>query len=221
MADRMKIRSMVLGMCQTNCYFFYREKEDTRQEKESDRIPVIVVDPADQGERIYEALCEKGFSVKAILLTHGHFDHIWGVNALRRLSGAPVYAWEGERALLEDAQRNVSAQVGRAETVQADYYVKDGSVLDLEGFAIQVIATPGHTEGSCCYYLEEEGVLFSGDTLFEGSVGRTDLPTGSMSSLVRSIKEKLLVLPGQVEVFSGHGGPTTIGDEKEYNPYCR
>lgn len=227
MADKIKIRTMVLGMCQTNCYFFYREKEASGQAEAAGqagaagRTPVIVVDPADQGEQIYEALRQKGFDVKAILLTHGHFDHIWGVNALRRLSNAPVYAWEGGRALLEDAQLNVSAQAGRAETVQADHYVKDESTLSLEGFQIKVIATPGHTQGSCCYYLEEEGVLFSGDTLFEGSVGRTDLPTGSMSSLVRSIKEKLLVLPEAVQVFSGHGGQTTIGDEKRYNPYCR
>lgn len=159
--------------------------------------------------------------MNAILLTHGHFDHIWGANELRRLSGAKIYAYEGEKSLCEDAEKNVSAQAGRPETVQADFYEKDGTVLSLAGFSLKLIATPGHTGGSCCYYLEEEKVLFSGDTLFEGSVGRTDFPTGSMSSLVRSIKEKLLVLPEDVVVYSGHGDTTTIGDEKKYNPYCQ
>ena len=115
----------------------------------------------------------------------------------------------------------MSSQAGRPETVQADFYEKDGAVLTLAGFSLKLIATPGHTGGSCCYYLEEEKVLFSGDTLFEGSVGRTDFPTGSMSSLVRSIKEKLLVLPEDVVVYPGHGDTTTIGDEKKYNPYCQ
>ena len=159
--------------------------------------------------------------MNAILLTHGHFDHIWGANELRRLSGAKIYAYEGEKELCEDAGKNVSRDAGRPETVQADFYEKDGALLELGGFSLKLIATPGHTGGSCCYYLEEEKILFSGDTLFEGSVGRTDFPTGSMSSLVRSIKERLLVLPDDVTVYPGHGDTTTIGDEKKYNPYCQ
>ena len=87
--------------------------------------------------------------------------------------------------------------------------------------SFRLIATPGHTQGGCCYYLEEEKILFSGDTLFEGSVGRTDFPTGSMSTLVRSVKEKLFVLPEDVQVYPGHGNPTNIGEEKRYNPYCQ
>ena len=159
--------------------------------------------------------------MNAILLTHGHFDHIWGANELRRLSGAKIYAYEGEKELCEDAGKNVSRDAGRPETVRADFYEKDGALLELGGFSLKLIATPGHTGGSCCYYLEEEKILFSGDTLFEGSVGRTDFPTGSMGSLVRSIKERLLVLPDDVTVYPGHGDSTTIGDEKKYNPYCQ
>ena len=117
--------------------------------------------------------------------------------------------------------RQQTAAHRRPETVQADFYEKDGSLLEIAGFRLKLIATPGHTGGSCCYYLEEEKLLFSGDTLFEGSVGRTDFPTGSMSSLIRSIKEKLLVLPEDVIVYPGHGDTTTIGDEKKYNPYCQ
>ena len=212
-----KIGRVTLGVCATNCYFLYREG----QKGENGLTETIVIDPGDRGAQIYEALTQKGFHVNAILLTHGHFDHIWGANELRRLSGAKIYAYEGEKSLCEDAEKNVSAQAGRPETVQADFYEKDGTVLSLAGFSLKLIATPGHTGGSCCYYLEEEKVLFSGDTLFEGSVGRTDFPTGSMSSLVRSIKEKLLVLPEDVVVYSGHGDTTTIGDEKKYNPYCQ
>ncbi len=212
-----KIGRMVLSICQTNCYFLYHEGV----KGENGLTETIVIDPGDRGAQIYDALTQKGFHVNAILLTHGHFDHIWGANELRRLSGAKIYAYEGEKELCEDAEKNVSSQAGRPETVQADFYEKDGAVLTLAGFSLKLIATPGHTGGSCCYYLEEEKVLFSGDTLFEGSVGRTDFPTGSMSSLVRSIKEKLLVLPEDVVVYPGHGDTTTIGDEKKYNPYCQ
>lgn len=215
--SKIKIGRMVLSICQTNCYFLYRGEE----KGENGLTETLVIDPGDRGAQIYEALTQKGFHVSAILLTHGHFDHIWGANELRRLSGAKIYAYEGEKALCEDAEKNVSAQAGRPETVQADFYEKDGTVLTLAGFSLKLIATPGHTGGSCCYYLEEEKVLFSGDTLFEGSVGRTDFPTGSMSSLIRSIKEKLLVLPEDVAVYPGHGDTTTIGDEKKYNPYCQ
>ena len=152
---------------------------------------------------------------------HGHFDHIWGANELRRLSGAPIYAYEEEKKVCENAAMNVSDQAGRPETVIPDHYVKDGELLEFAGMRFRLIATPGHTAGSCCYYMEEEKILLSGDTLFEGSVGRTDFPTGSMSSLVRSIKDKLLVLPEDVTVYPGHGEKTTIGDEKKYNPYCQ
>ena len=115
---------------------------------------------------------------------------------------------------------NVSEMAGRACTVSADEYLKDGQEIEVAGMTLQVIATPGHTGGSCCYYLKEAGFLLSGDTLFQESVGRTDFPTGSMSSLVRSIKEKLFVLPDEVKVYPGHGGATTIGYEKENNPFC-
>lgn len=212
----MKIGRMVVSMCETNCYYMYREEEATEGERAA-----LVIDPGDRGEQIYEGLKRKGFRVEAILLTHGHFDHIQGVNGLKKCSGAPVYAYEGERDICEDARINLSVQTGRPETVRADHYEKDGSVMKLAGFTIRLIATPGHTHGSCCYYLEEERVLFSGDTLFAGSVGRTDFPTGSMSGLVRSVKEKLLVLPEDVRVYPGHGEETTIGEEKRYNPYCQ
>ncbi len=205
----LKIGRIVLGMCQTNCYFVYEEGSSR----------VIVFDPADKGDYIYNGLKEKGFTVEAILLTHGHFDHIWGVEQLRELSGAKVYAYEGEKELCEDASLNVSKGAGRACTIKADEYVKDGEEITAAGISCKLIATPGHTGGSCCYYFENDKILISGDTLFQESVGRTDLPTGSMSMLVRSVKEKLLPLPEEVKVYPGHGESTTIGYEKKYNPF--
>lgn len=205
----LKIGRIVLGMCQTNCYFVYEEGSSR----------VIVFDPADKGDYIFDGLKGKGFTVEVILLTHGHFDHIWGVEQLRELSGAKVYAYEGEKELCEDASLNVSKGAGRACTIKADEYVKDGEEITAAGISCRLIATPGHTGGSCCYYFENDKILISGDTLFQESVGRTDLPTGSMSMLVRSVKEKLLPLPEEVKVYPGHGESTTIGYEKKYNPF--
>ena len=215
-----KIGRMVMGGYQTNCYFLYR---DGSQE-------VIVVDPGDRGANIYNALRRNGFTVKAILLTHGHFDHIWGLDELREavnaaaesddLDPVQVYAGEKERDLLRDVELNVSDQAGRPCSTYADKYVKDGEELNLAGITLRVITTPGHTEGGCCYYVEEAGILVAGDTLFQESVGRSDFPTGSMGTLVRSIQEKLFVLPDETKVYPGHGDSTTIGHEKRYNPFC-
>jgi len=205
----LKIGRMMLGVCQTNCYFVYREGSSK----------VIFIDPADYGDQIFQAMKNNGFEVAAILLTHGHFDHIWGCSRLRQLTSAPVYAYEGEEEVLLSSDLNVSAGAGRACTVKANTLLKDGEEVTIEGMTFKLIATPGHTQGSCCYYFEEANMLISGDTLFEESVGRTDLPTGSMSTLVRSVKDKLFELPDDVVVYPGHGDSTTIGHEKKYNPF--
>lgn len=205
----LKIGRMMLGICQTNCYFVYKEGQND----------VILFDPADRGDYIYETLAGHGLNVAGILLTHGHFDHIWGTNKLRELSGAPIYAYEAEKALCEDAVTNVSEQVGRAYTVIPDRYLKDNEEITIAGITCKLLATPGHTVGSCCYYFEEDGILISGDTLFQESVGRTDLATGSMGALIHSIKERLLVLPDEVKVYPGHGETTDIGHERKYNPF--
>ena len=205
----LKIGRLMLGAVQTNCYFVYREGT----------TDVLFFDPADKGGYIYETLKEKDLHVKGILLTHGHFDHIWGCNELRELSGAPIYAYEEEKVLCEDAVTNVSEQVGRPYTVIPDRYLKDGEEITIAGITCRLIATPGHTVGSCCYYFEDDGILIAGDTLFEESVGRTDLATGSAGTLVRSIKDKLFVLPDDTKVYPGHGDITTIGHEKQYNPF--
>lgn len=206
----LKIGKIVMGSVQTNCYFLYQENENK----------IIVVDPADKGDYLYNAFKDAGLEVAAILLTHGHFDHIWGCNKLRELTGVQVFAWEEEKDLCESAKLNVSEDVGRPYTVVVDRYLKDGEKITVEGMEFTVIGTPGHTKGSCCFYFEKDGILISGDTLFEGSVGRDDLPTGNGRMLLQSLKNKLLPLPDETKVFPGHGGATTIGDEKKYNPYC-
>ncbi len=207
----LKIGRIVLGVCQTNCYFVYREGEHD----------VIFFDPADDGMYIKNTLEKSGFHVAAILLTHGHFDHIWGCSKLRQLTGAPVYAPAIEQDLLESAQLNCSELAGRACSVKPNFYVKGDEVLSILGFPIKLIETPGHTKGSSCYYFEEEKVLISGDTLFLESVGRTDLATGSMSQLEHSIEAKLSPLPDDVVVYPGHGDSTTIGHERDYNPFWK
>lgn len=204
----LKIGRMVLSVCATNCYFVYHEGDNR----------VILFDPADRGDYIYTALKEKGFEVDTILLTHGHFDHIWGCSKLRQLSGAKVYALDAEEDLLMSSDLNASEMAGRACVVKANGFFKDEEELEILGFKIKVLATPGHTKGSCCFYFKEDGVLISGDTLFEESVGRTDLPTGSFGELKRSL-EKLKPLPDETVVYPGHGNSTTIGHERDYNPF--
>ena len=207
----LKIGKIVMGSVQTNCYFLYQENEKK----------IIVVDPADKGEYLYNAFKEAGFEVVAILLTHGHFDHIWGSNKLRELAGVQVFAFEDEKDVCESSKLNVSADVGRPYEARVDWYLKDGETVSIEGMEFKVIWTPGHTQGSCCYYFEKDNILISGDTLFEGSVGRSDLPTGDGKLLLRSLKERLMILPDETVVYPGHGNSTTIADEKKYNPFCR
>jgi len=207
--SEIKIGKITLGVCQTNTYFLYREGN-----KE-----IVVFDPADRGDYLFGKFEEQGFQVAAILLTHGHFDHILGIGKLKELTEAKVYCSEAERDLVMDASLNVSQQFRRSCTVNPDILLKDGEVINIAGIELKMLLTPGHTAGSCCYYIEEAGFLISGDTLFSESVGRTDFPTGSMGALINSIKEKLLCLPGDTKVYPGHGAPTTIQYEKEYNPF--
>ena len=201
-----RVESMVMGPVATNCYYLYEEGSGH----------AAVIDPPVKGEWIFEHLKKKGLSVDAILLTHGHFDHISGVEALKRQSGATVYAPLAEKELLLDPSCNLSDEGIR---LTADRYLEDGETFSAADIPVRFILTPGHTIGSGCYYLEEDKILFSGDTLFEGSVGRTDLPTGSASSLLKSVKEKLMGLPDDVLVLPGHGMRTTIQDERMYNPF--
>ena len=218
MAD-IKVGRLTLGSFQTNCYYVYRESALNITKEQGTLCPVLVFDPAESGAAIYEALKTKGFQVAAILLTHGHVDHIAGVKELKECSGALVYACDKEADLLSDMRDNLSMMFGTPLRVEADELLQDGKEYVLGGMAFQMIATPGHTAGSCTYYFKEADILISGDTLFEGSVGRTDFPTGSMSVLVHSIKHKLFTLPEKTICYPGHGGTTTVGWEKDNNPF--
>ena len=212
----LEIGYVTLGMVATNSFFVHGKTEDGK-----DLSKVLFFDPADRGGYLYDRLTEKGMQIEAILLTHGHYDHILGVAEMREKSGAKVYAYEDEKDLLLNPSLNLSESIGRPCRVEPDVWLKDGEIFELAGLSITCIATPGHTKGSCCYYIPEHKVLFSGDTLFEESVGRTDFPTGSMSEIVRSIREKLFILPDDVTVYPGHGDLTSIGTEKRYNPFVQ
>lgn len=203
------IRMMVLGPVQTNCYFLINE--DTKE--------VLIVDPADRAQKIIEWINSEGLKPVAILLTHGHFDHIMGVVGVKKEYNIPIYASRDEVEVLADPQINVSTMMGAYMSMKADELFSDGDVLELAGMKLKVISTPGHTIGSVCFYMEEEKVLISGDTLFEASVGRSDFPTGSSRQLIESIKTRLFVLPDDTDVFPGHGGTTSIAYEKAHNPF--
>ena len=206
----MKVGKFVLGPVATNCYIGINE--ETKE--------CFIVDPATCPPEFVSYIKNAGLTVKAVLLTHGHFDHIMGLDALLKEFPVPVYAHEAEREVLESEQLNSSASMlGQPYSFSGADYVTNRQELRIAGFEILVIYTPGHTIGGCCYYIEKEKALFSGDTLFHGSVGRTDLPTGSMGQLVSSVRDRLFVLPDDTQVYPGHMEETTIGYEKKYNPF--
>jgi glyoxylase-like metal-dependent hydrolase (beta-lactamase superfamily II) len=210
-----QVGMFTMGMVGTNCYFAFNEKESF----EDGYRHCVFFDPADKGRRIYDTLEEQKIKVDLILLTHGHFDHIGGVDELRDLSGAKLGCYIKEEAMCKDPYLNLSNNYGMNLSVQPDILYNDEDIITVAGMSMKVIATPGHTSGGCCFYFENEGILISGDTLFEESVGRTDFPTSSTSELIRSIKDRLFCLPEDTIVYPGHGDITTIGHEKMYNPF--
>ena len=185
----MKIEKFVTGIISTNCYIV--TNEETKE--------TVIVDPANLSKAMIGYIEEEELVIKAILLTHAHFDHIM--------------------ELLHTPSMNESTVYTNGYSYLGGDVIHDGDVLHLIGEDFRVIHTPGHTQGGVCYYVEKEGVLFSGDTLFCCSVGRSDFATSSTSALIRSIKEKLFLLPDETRVFPGHMGATTIGNEKVNNPY--
>ncbi len=204
-----RIKTLVLGGVSTNCYIIYNET--TKK--------AVIVDPADNGAYILRKCQELQVKPEVILLTHGHFDHILATKDVQEAYSCKIYAGIKEDRMLQDPSLNLSGTMGTEQMgINADYLVRNGEVLHLIGFDWKVLETPGHTSGSVCFYIQSEDVLISGDTLFAESLGRTDLPTGSTREIIASILEKLLVLPDDTMVYPGHGDPTTIGHEKQYNP---
>lgn len=204
-----RIKTYVLGMVSTNCYIVYNEKDKK----------AVIVDPADNAAFILNKCRELELTPEAVLITHGHFDHIMAVNDLVRAFRVKIYAGAAEDELLKNPELNLSCSMISSQiSVTADMLLNDGETIDLIGYKWKAISVPGHTAGCTGYLIEDEGVLFSGDTLFYESYGRTDLPTGSISQIVRSINDKLFILPEDIMVYPGHGEPTSIGHEKRYNP---
>lgn len=208
----LKVVSNVLGMVDTNCYIIYREKGTEEQP-----AACVIVDPADNASFIAGRCRQMNLKPEAVLLTHGHFDHIMAAADIRRTFHAPVMAGEKESALLANPQWNLTPTCGEEQTLEADRWLRDGETIELLGLKWRVLFTPGHTEGSVCYYVPEEQMLISGDTLFCESIGRTDLPTGNQAKLLDSVIGTLFTLPDETEVFPGHGEDTTIGYEKKHN----
>lgn len=199
-----QIKKVVVGPVMTNCYVC-KNTADGR---------AVIIDPGDEPERISALVQALEASVDAILLTHGHFDHILAADALRKRFDAKIYALKEEEELLLDPELNLSFYHGCTTVLRADRLVNDGDTVNEAGFSFRVIHTPGHTGGSCCYYIPGENVLFSGDTLFCHSHGRTDFATGSARAIIKSIRERLLTLDPQTDVFPGHDRPTTISAER-------
>ncbi|MCR5216530.1 MAG: MBL fold metallo-hydrolase [Lachnospiraceae bacterium] len=201
----MTISAKTVGICGTNCYFV------TNQDQ------TVIVDPGDGYEILHQHVKENDYHPVAILLTHGHFDHMMSSLELAKEYDIPIYAYEGEVAMVEDVELNLSAQFGTPYVGRVDRVVKEGEILHLAGLAWKVLFTPGHTSGSVSYYVESEKALFDGDLIFARSVGRTDFPTGKEEDLLLSIQNQVFTLPEDVNIFSGHGPVTTVGMEKKLN----
>jgi len=208
----MKIDYLILGGYQTNCYVL--RKDDSAKD-------CLIIDPGLEADELIGLLDEQKLNPVAVLLTHGHIDHIAGVAALRnRFADIKVYIHNLDAEMLTEPTINLSAMSGIAfVTDSEDVPLKEREIIDLAGVKLLVLHTPGHTPGGISLYSRQAGVVFVGDTLFADSIGRTDFPGGSMSQLLASVREKLFTLPGETEVYPGHGPATTIAAEKAHNPF--
>ena len=206
----MIIETFRVGPLQCNCTILGDE-----QAREA-----IVIDPGDDVSRIHKRLAEKGLTLKQILITHAHIDHIGGALKLKRLTGAPIYLNENDLPLL-DMMGTQAAWLGinTPETAPPDSGLVDGQAVGLEHYSAKVLHTPGHTQGSICLHFVPLKLLIAGDTLFAGSIGRTDLPGGNYDQIIESIHSRLLVLPDETSVIPGHGPVTSIGQERRSNPF--
>lgn len=207
----MKIMYMVLGPFMTNTYILYNEET----------MEGLVVDPSFSPEHYIKAIEEKKIHLTSIFLTHAHVDHMAGMNELRKaFPEARMYMDKRDQPFLRDPEKNLSYMFPTPTLVDdADVWVKDGDEIETSGYTFQVIDTSGHTPGGISFYLKKEGIVFTGDSLFQGSIGRTDFPGGSMKELTGSIRKNLFALPDSTVVLSGHGEQTTIGQEKRTNPF--
>jgi hydroxyacylglutathione hydrolase len=206
----MDVRMFTVGPVAENCFIARRDGSDR----------AVVFDPGDEADRILGAVRELGLTVEAVLLTHTHFDHVGAVAPVARETGAPVYVSEIERPVLADIMRYVPfAGIGPYESYEADHTLRGGERLDIAGLEIDVLFTPGHSPGHLTFSIPSEQAAFSGDVLFQGSVGRTDLPGGDWEVLLASIGTLVESLPGETTVYPGHMGITTLEAERRTNPF--
>ena len=207
-SEDFSIQRMVVGPIGTNVYILINKKTQE----------ALVVDPGDEAQRIIARLDADKVKPVAILLTHGHFDHIEAVDEVRTHYGIPAYCLDREVALMEDPRANGSRGWDKGLSVTPDRTFRAEEEATLAGLHFRVLHTPGHTAGSCCYYFPDQKLLISGDTLFCGSYGRTDLETGNDSEIVRSVQRLLRELPEDTVVCPGHMNTTWIAFERRYNP---
>lgn len=207
----LNIRTYPLGPLQTNCYVI------SNKEKQC-----LIFDPGEQGEMFVNEIRNLKLKPLAIVLTHAHFDHIGAVEIVRDAFKVPVYIHQAEKNWLMDASKNGSARYTELPLVEAkpaDVLIEQEGLLEIGSFSCQMFHTPGHSPGSITYWFKEDGFAIVGDTLFQGSIGRTDLPHGNDKQLLQSINNKILTLPDETVCYPGHGGPTTPQEEKRHNPF--
>lgn len=206
----MRITNLPSGTLQANTYLAVDEKTNEG----------FIVDPGGYNKVLTKEVRDNDVNIKYIILTHGHSDHICGVNEHKaEFPDAKIVAYKDEEAMLENPNLNQSPGFGVPYSTKADILVSDGDELKVGDVTLKFIHTPGHTEGGMCIYVKEAKALFSGDTLFRQSIGRTDFPGGSYKEIMDSIRKKLFLLPDDTNVFPGHMGMTSIGFEKENNPF--
>jgi glyoxylase-like metal-dependent hydrolase (beta-lactamase superfamily II) len=204
------VRMFTVGPVQENCFILRPQGSDR----------AVIVDPGDEGERLLGAIESLGLSIEAILLTHTHFDHVGAVAPVAQATGAPVYCPELETFVLANIMDFVPwPGFGPFESYEAEHTVNGGETLELAGLTVDVIFTPGHSPGHVTYSIRDAQALLSGDVLFQGSVGRTDLPGGDWPTLSRSIESLINRFPSETTVYPGHMGITTLGRERATNPF--
>jgi hydroxyacylglutathione hydrolase len=200
----MEWKQIPLGTMQTNCYVL--KKED---------LSCLIIDPGSEGEKLIQYLQKEELNPVAVVLTHAHYDHIGAIDTIREEYHIPVYVHENEKDWLSSPSLNL----GNVQVKDADELINGEQELTIGSFTFQIYETPGHSPGSISLYFKDDHIVCSGDALFSGSIGRTDLPNGNPEQLMKSIHDKLLTLPENTSVLCGHGPVTTVGKEMESNPF--